>query len=152
MQIDIVVPCYNEEPVLAATARSLLDLLGSLSAAGKISGSSRVLFVDDGSTDGTWRLIRTFAAADKRVSGIKLSRNRGHQTALLAGLLESDADAAISIDADLQDDIRTIPGMIDQLRDGCEIVFGVRQERGSDRWFKRVTATAYYRLMRALGR
>lgn len=151
MRIDIVVPCYNEEQVLPGTARSLLDLLGSLTGAGKISGSSRVVFVDDGSADATWRLIRTLAAADPRIAGIKLSRNRGHQTALLAGLLESGADAAISIDADLQDDIRAIPGMLDQFRDGCEIVFGVRQQRGSDSLFKRMTAGAYYWLMRRLG-
>lgn len=151
MRLDIIVPCYNEEQVLPGTARSLLDLLGSLSAAGKISGSGRVLFVDDGSVDGTWGLIRTLAAADPRIAGIKLSRNRGHQTALLAGLLESDADAVVSIDADLQDDIRAIPGMLEQFRDGCEIVLGVRQERGSDSVFKRMTASAYYQLMRRLG-
>ena len=151
MRIDIVVPCYNEEQVLPGTARSLLDLLGSLTGAGTISAPSRVLFVDDGSTDGTWRLIRTLAAADPRVAGIKLSRNRGHQTALLAGLQACDADAAISIDADLQDDIGAIPGMLEQFRDGCDIVFGIRQERGSDSLFKRMSAGAYYRLMRRLG-
>jgi glycosyltransferase involved in cell wall biosynthesis len=151
MRINIVVPCYNEEQVLSATARRLLDLLGSLSTAGTISGSSRVLFVDDGSTDGTWRLIRSLAEGDERVAGIKLSRNRGHQTALLAGLLASDADATISIDADLQDDVSAIPAMLEQFRDGCEVVFGVRQERGSDAWFKRVSAAAFYRLMRGLG-
>ncbi len=151
MRIDIVVPCYNEEAALPESARRLLDLLSEMQAAGQVAPGSRVLFVDDGSGDGTWRLIRTLAAADDRVAGVRLSRNRGHQVALLAGLMESDADAAISIDADLQDDIRAMPAMLTHCREGCDIVYGVREERGSDTAFKRLTAGWYYGVMRRLG-
>jgi glycosyltransferase involved in cell wall biosynthesis len=151
MKLDIVVPCYNEEAVLPDSARRLLDLLGRLAAEGRIDAGSRVLFVDDGSRDDTWRLVRTLAAADARVAGIRLSRNRGHQVALLAGLMASGADAVISIDVDLQDDIAVVPQMLDKMRDGADIVYGVRRDRGSDTAFKRVTARLYYRMMRRLG-
>ncbi len=151
MRIDIVVPCYNEEAALPESARQLLQLLTAMQTSGHAAAGSRLLLVDDGSGDGTWRLICALAAADERVAGIRLSRNRGHQIALLAGLLESDADAAISIDADLQDDIQVMPAMIEHCRKGCDIVYGVREERGSDSAFKRLTAGAFYGLMRRLG-
>jgi glycosyltransferase involved in cell wall biosynthesis len=151
MRLDIVVPCYNEEAVLPDSARRLLEVLGAMAADGAIAADSRVLFVDDGSRDGTWRLIRTLAAADARVAGIRLSRNRGHQAALLAGMLDSDADAVITIDADLQDDIRAMPAMVGHGRAGCDVVYGVREGRGSDTAFKRLTAGFYYGLMRRLG-
>jgi glycosyltransferase involved in cell wall biosynthesis len=150
-RIDIVVPCFNEEEALPGSARRLLDLLESEVSAGHAGPSSRVIFIDDGSSDRTWEVIRALSVADPRVAGIRLTRNRGHQVALLAGLLESDADAAISIDADLQDDIRAIPEMLRHWHGGCEVVYGVRDNRDSDTPFKRVTARAYYWLLRALG-
>ncbi|MBM4195874.1 MAG: glycosyltransferase family 2 protein [Gammaproteobacteria bacterium] len=151
MRIDIVVPCYNEEAVLPDSARRLIDLLSSMTAAGQVAGGSRILFVDDGSCDDTWRLIRTLAAADPRVAGIRLSRNMGHQVALLAGLLESRADAAISIDADLQDNIGAMPTMVEHCRAGCDIVYGVRAKRDGDTVFKRLTAGLFYRAMNRIG-
>ena len=116
MRIDVIVPCFNEEPVLPETARRLSGMLGSLIEARTVAPESRLLFVDDGSTDGTWSLIRALADRDARIGGIKLSRNRGHQVALLAGLHASRADAAISIDADLQDDIGVVPEMLEHCR------------------------------------
>jgi glycosyltransferase involved in cell wall biosynthesis len=151
MRIDLVVPCYNEEQVLPQTAQRLLELLSAMAAQGLAADGSRILFVDDGSRDATWGLIGSLAARDARVAGIKLSRNRGHQVALLAGLLASDAEAVISIDADLQDDIDVVPRMVEHCRQGCDVVYGVRRSRDSDSLFKRATAGAYYRLMRALG-
>lgn len=151
MQLCIVVPCYNEEEVLEQTCASLLALLTTLTATGRISPASRVCFVDDGSTDRTWALIESLAGKHHRITGIKLSRNRGHQNALLAGLLTAEGDAIISVDADLQDDIDAIPKMIEQLTRGADIVFGVRSRRDNDSVFKRVTAQAFYRLMNWLG-
>ena len=151
MQLCIVVPCYNEEEVLEETCGRLLALLATLTATGQISPASRVCFVDDGSADRTWALIESLAGKDHRITGIKLSRNRGHQNALLAGLLTAEGDAIISVDADLQDDIDAIPRMIEQLTRGADIVFGVRSRRDNDSVFKRVTAHAFYRLMNWLG-
>jgi len=151
MKLDIVVPCYNETEVLQATCARLLELLTRLAADGSIAAGSRLLFVDDGSTDGTWALIRQLAEKDGRVAGIKLSRNRGHQIALLAGLMAATGDAVISIDADLQDDPEVIPAMLAHFRTGAEVVYAVRGRRTSDAFFKRTTAGLYYRLMRALG-
>lgn len=150
-RLDIVVPCYNEEEVLPETARRLVDLLERLIRADRIASASRILFVDDGSRDQTWPLIEKLSSADRRIGGIKLSRNRGHQNALLAGLFTADGDAVVSVDADLQDDIEVIADMIDAYLAGVDVVYGVRQDRSSDSFFKRNTARAFYRLMDVLG-
>lgn len=149
----LVVPCYNEQEVLPETSRRLRDKLETLEEAGRISPQSRILFVDDGSRDATWSLIETLAAGDDRFGGVKLSRNRGHQNALLAGLTvaKDRCDAAVSLDADLQDDIGAIDAMLDRFDEGCDIVYGVRSRRDTDTVFKRTTARSFYRLMRALG-
>jgi glycosyltransferase involved in cell wall biosynthesis len=149
--LSIVTPCYNEEEVLPETRRRLTGLLEELIADGKISSSSCIYFVDDGSRDRTWALIEEFAATDSRVAGIKLSRNRGHQNALLAGLFTAEGDAIVSIDADLQDDVGAIKEMVDRFRAGTEIVYGVRRKRDTDSPFKRITANVFYGMMRSLG-
>lgn len=151
VHLAIVVPCFNEEEVLPETSRRLLALLTSLGERQLVSASSSVNFVDDGSRDGTWALIESLAAADSRVRGIKLSRNAGHQVALLAGLLTVEGDAVVSIDADLQDDLSVLETMVARFIDGAEIVYGVRDSRQSDSAFKRNTAMAYYSLMQRLG-
>ena len=154
MVLAIVVPCYNEEEVLPETAEQLLGKLRLLTAAHFISEKSKILFVDDGSTDNTWSLIEKYHAEHPAVfGGIKLSKNRGHQNALLCGLLAvlSWADAAVSIDADLQDDINVIDAMVKKRLAGYEIVYGVRSDRMSDSRFKRITAQGFYRFMRVLG-
>ena len=148
--LDVVVPCYNEEEVLPETARQLGALLDALLAAGSIT-AGRVLFVDDGSRDATWALIEALNAADPRLGGVKLSRNRGHQNALMAGLATATADVVVSIDADLQDDPAIIAAMVDAYRGGAEIVLGVRSDRGSDSGFKRVTGQGFYRFLHAMG-
>lgn len=149
----LVVPCYNEEEVLPETARRLGDKLAALTAAGKISPDSRVLFVNDGSKDRTWELIRGFHARDPRFLGADLTRNRGHQNALLAGLMTAKdrCDMAISMDADLQDDVDAVDAMVDAYHQGCDIVYGVRSSRKKDTFFKRFTAEAFYRLMNRMG-
>lgn len=149
----IVVPCYNEQEVLPETSARLLEKLESLINAGKISGRSRILFVDDGSRDETWRMITELHEKDRRFSGLKLSRNRGHQNALLAGLMAARerADAAISMDADLQDDIGVIDQMLEKYAEGCQIVYGVRSSREADTFFKRSTAQGFYKFMKLLG-
>ena len=149
----IVVPCYNEEAVLPETARRLGEKLGELTASGKISDQSRVLFVNDGSGDATWSIIAGLHRADPRFSGVDLSRNRGHQNALLAGLMTARdrADMVISMDADLQDDIDAVDAMVDKYYEGCDIVYGVRSAREKDTFFKRFTAEGFYRLMAFLG-
>ncbi|MBR3503521.1 MAG: glycosyltransferase family 2 protein [Clostridia bacterium] len=149
----IVVPCYNEEEVLPITSGLFLGKLNELIGAGKISDDSRVLYVDDGSRDRTWEIIRSLAAQDRHFAGIQQSRNRGHQNAVLAGLMEAmeKCDAAISIDCDGQDDVNAMDGMIDAYHDGCEIVYGVRANRDSDSLFKRITAEGYYRLLSFMG-
>ena len=149
----MVVPCYNESEVLRETAAKLGDKIKTLAAAGKISEGSRVVFVDDGSRDGTWEIIERLSAEDTIFAGIKLSRNRGHQYALLAGLMtvRNASDMVISIDADLQDDVGAIDRMVEKYHNGCDIVYGVRQNRGKDSFFKRFTAEMYYKLLRSLG-
>lgn len=149
----IVVPCYNEQEVLPEASARLLEKLESLINAGKISGRSRILFVDDGSRDETWRMITELHEKDRRFSGLKLSRNRGHQNALLAGLMAARerADAAISMDADLQDDIGVIDRMLEKYAEGCQIVYGVRSSREADTFFKRSTAQGFYKFMKLLG-
>ena len=149
----LVVPCYNEEEVLPETARRLGDKLAALTAAGKISPDSRVLFVNDGSKDRTWELIRGLHARDPRFLGADLTRNRGHQNALLAGLMTAKdrCDMAISMDADLQDDVDAVDAMVDAYHQGCDIVYGVRSSRKKDTFFKRFTAEAFYRLMNRMG-
>lgn len=150
-QLAIVVPCYNEQEVLNETNSRLLALLDKMQAAGKVSADSSVCYVDDGSRDGTWPLIVALSNGDKRVKGIKLSRNRGHQNALLAGLMSVPGDAIVSIDADLQDDVQVIEKMVDEYASGAEVVYGVRDSRATDTAFKRNTALAYYGLMRKFG-
>jgi len=150
-RLSIVVPCYNEEEVLPETNRRLMSLLSRLVELALISAESVVHYVDDGSRDRTWALIEALASADSRVHGIKLSRNRGHQFALLAGLLSVEGDAVVSIDADLQDDITAIEEMVGEYRNGAEVVYGVRKSRQVDSTFKRRTALLYYALMQRLG-
>lgn len=149
----IVVPCYNEEEALAKTSQTLLSKLTDLVSAGRIAPESRVLFVDDGSKDGTWRFITALRDVTPYAAGLKLSRNRGHQNALLAGLLtaKDSADMTISIDADLQDDISVIDGFVDKYYEGFDVVYGVRSDRKKDSAFKRATARGYYRLLRRMG-
>ena len=149
----IVVPCYNEEQVLPITARGFRDELASLAARGKVSPDSRVLFVDDGSRDGTWGIIERLSREDPAFCGISLSRNRGHQNALLAGLMEARGrcDASISIDCDGQDDVSAMEDMVDAFADGCEVVYGVRSSRETDTPFKRASAQGFYRLMGWMG-
>ena len=152
-RLYIVVPCYNEEEVLPETARRLRGKMSALMEAGKIAPDSHVLFVNDGSRDRTWAIIRELHQADPLFSGLDLSRNRGHQNALLAGLMtvRDRCDMAISMDADLQDDIGAVDEMVDKYLDGCDIVYGVRSSRETDTFFKRFTAESFYRLMNLLG-
>lgn len=151
MKLGIVIPCYNEEQVIPETTRRMVDLLERLVASGKIADDSKIVFVDDGSSDNSWNLIEKCALGNCYVGGIKLSRNRGHQNALIAGLISVDADAIVSIDADLQDDINAIEQMVDEFLGGAEIVYGVRRRRETDTMFKRLTASGFYKLMTALG-
>ena len=149
----IVIPCYNEQEVLPITAPLFLQKINDLAAAGKISPDSRVLFVNDGSKDNTWQIIRDLAAGDPHYLGICQSRNRGHQNAVLAGLMEAKGrcDITISIDCDGQDDINAMDDMVDAYHDGCEVVYGVRSKRDTDTFFKRFTAESFYRLMNWMG-
>lgn len=149
----IVVPCYNEEQVLPETSKRLLEKMKSLIRDRQISDESRVLFVNDGSKDSTWEIIQSLHDADRLFMGVDLSRNRGHQNALLAGLSVAmeRCDAAISMDADLQDDINAIDKMLEKFRSGCDVVYGVRSSRKKDTFFKRFTAEAFYRLMNWMG-
>lgn len=149
----IVVPCYNEEEVIHETAKRLDEKIASLVSAGKISDESRVMFVDDGSKDKTWQIIEELNESNKVFRGAKLSRNRGHQNALLGGLMTAKeyADVVISMDADLQDDINAVDGMIDKYYEGCEVVYGVRSSRKKDTFFKKFTAEGYYKLMALFG-
>ena len=149
----IVIPCYNEQEVLPITAPIFLQKLADLTAAGKISPESRVLFVNDGSKDRTWEIIYDLAARDPHYAGICQSRNRGHQNAVLAGLMEakSRCDITISIDCDGQDDINAMDEMVQKYLDGAEVVYGVRSRRDTDTFFKRFTAEGFYHLMNALG-
>lgn len=149
----MVIPCYNEQEVLPETARRLKAKLEDLIQKGRIAPNSRILFVDDGSRDRTWSMIAELHRQDKLFSGVKLSRNRGHQNALLCGLMTAKelCDVTISMDADLQDDIDVIDGFLDEREKGCDIVYGVRSDRESDTFFKRATAQGFYKAMKALG-
>jgi polyisoprenyl-phosphate glycosyltransferase len=150
--LAVVVPCFNEEEVFPETVRRLSLLLARLVAAGEIDAASRSWFVDDGSRDATWSLIRQASqVAGSTVCGIRLSRNRGHQIALLAGLMTAKGDVLISVDADLQDDLEAIPKMLRAHAQGNDIVYGVRSSRTTDSFFKRFTAESYYRLLDRLG-
>ena len=149
----IVIPCYNEEQVLPVTAPMFLKKITDLAAAGKISENSRVLFVDDGSKDSTWEIISNLAKADTHYLGIRQSRNRGHQNAVLAGLMEAKdrCDITISIDCDGQDDLDAMDAMVEEYLNGCDIVYGVRSKRTTDTFFKRFTAESYYKLLKSMG-
>ena len=152
-KLYIVVPCYNEEEMLPITAPKLAEKLSSLAEKNIISPESRVLFVDDGSRDKTWQLICELHEKDERFCGAKLSRNRGHQNALLAGLMTamSRCDCAISMDADLQDDIDAVDGMLAKFHEGCDVVYGVRSARDTDTAFKKGTAQGFYKLINMMG-
>lgn len=152
-RLFIVVPCFNEEQVLQVTAPKFLSKLEELIGRGAISEDSRVLFVDDGSQDATWQIITDLNDSDPRYQGIRQSRNRGHQNAVLAGLMEakSQADITISIDCDGQDDIDAMDLMVDKHTEGYDIVYGVRSSRDTDTFFKRFTAESFYKLLNALG-
>lgn len=149
----IVVPCYNEEEVLPETSKRLKEKMTTLISAGKVSEKSRILFVNDGSKDRTWELISQLHQSDPIFSGVDLTRNRGHQNALLAGLMTAKdrCDMAISMDADLQDDVDAADAMVDKYLAGADIVYGVRSSRKTDTFFKRTTAEAFYRMMDLLG-
>ena len=149
----IIVPCYNEEAVLPITAPMFLAKINELAAAGKISPESRVMFVNDGSRDRTWEIISELARDDEHYIGISQSRNRGHQNAVLAGLMEAreHCDITISIDCDGQDDINAMDAMVDAYLDGCEVVYGVRSSRETDTFFKRFTAQSFYKFLSAMG-
>ncbi|MBQ7123564.1 MAG: glycosyltransferase family 2 protein [Oscillospiraceae bacterium] len=153
MILYTVIPCYNEEKVLPETIRVMTEKYESLMEKELISTESKVLFVDDGSHDDTWDIINDIHEKNKIFCGIKLSRNRGHQNALLAGLMEAKehCDAAISVDADLQDDIDAMDEMIEKYNDGCDIVYGVRNKRSTDKFIKRFTAESYYKVMEFFG-
>lgn len=149
----IVVPCYNEEEMLHITSEKLEEKLRTLKNAGRISDDSRVVYVDDGSKDNTWNIIEEMHHNNKVFNGVKLSRNEGHQNALLAGLdyARNHADMIVSMDADLQDDIDAVDAMIDKYHEGAEIVYGVRNDRSTDSTFKRGTAQLFYKMMKIMG-
>lgn len=149
----VVIPCYNEEEVLEETTKRLKEKLNKLIKDKKISNKSKVMYVNDGSKDNTWELIKKINEKEKLFTGITLSRNRGHQNALLAGLMTAKtyADVVISMDADLQDDINAIDEMIDKYNNGCDIVYGVRSSRKKDTWFKKTTAQGFYKFMKFMG-
>lgn len=151
--VYLVVPCYNEEEVLEETTKRLKEKFMKLIKSKKISDKSKVMYVNDGSKDSTWSLIKKISQDEKYFTGISLSRNRGHQNALLAGLMTAKeyADVVISMDADLQDDINAIDEMLEKYQDGCDIVYGVRSARKKDTFFKRFTAEGFYKFMKALG-
>ena len=149
----LVIPCYNEEQVLPLTSGKFKGKLEELIEAGKISDKSRVMFVNDGSKDSTWEILASLCAEDEKYCAISLAHNRGHQNALIAGLMEAKkfADITISLDCDGQDDINAITQMVDEYAKGSEIVFGVRNDRSTDTWFKRTTAQSYYKFLRGMG-
>lgn len=149
----LVIPCYNEEEVLPETARQLLAKMNSMFERGMISRESRILFVNDGSKDRTWEIIEELHASNSIYSGVKLSRNKGHQNALLAGLMtaKEKADMMISLDADLQDDVDVIDQMVEKYYAGNDIVYGVRSARKTDTFFKKFTAESFYKLLRSMG-
>lgn len=149
----LVIPCYNEEQVLPLTSGKFKGKIEELIEAGKISDKSRVMFVNDGSRDKTWEILSSLCEADEKYCAISLAHNRGHQNALIAGLMEAKkfADITISLDCDGQDDIDAITQMVDEYAKGSEIVFGVRNDRSTDTWFKRTTAQSYYKFLRGMG-
>lgn len=149
----IVVPCYNEQEVLTETTRVLLDKLARMEKDGLCSENSRIVYVDDGSRDNTWPLITRLQEDNPAVRGLKLSRNRGHQNALLAGLMtvKEECDCAVSMDADLQDDVEVLSEFVRKFREGCDVVYGVRNSRETDTAFKRSTAQGFYKVMHLLG-
>ena len=153
MKLVIVIPCYNVEEVLPTSSQEIGNLLKELVSKGKVSKESKILFVDDGSADRTWEIIESLRAQESFFTGLKFSRNFGHQAAVLAGLTvaSKDADAIISIDADLQDDLLAIEKMVDAYLEGYEVVYGVRNKRDTDSWFKRTTAVGFYKVMNLLG-
>lgn len=152
-RLFLVVPCYNEKEVLPRTAEVLLEKMTALMSAGKISPESAVCFVDDGSKDTTWEIISDLHTRNPIFKGIKLSRNRGHQNALLCGLMtvKDECDMAISLDADLQDDVDAIDEMVEKYSAGCDIVYGVRSTRKTDTFFKKTTAQGYYKVLKMMG-
>ncbi|MBD5454993.1 MAG: glycosyltransferase family 2 protein [Lachnospiraceae bacterium] len=152
-KLYLVIPCYNEEEVLPETSRRLKEKVASLIERGKIDGGSRIVFVNDGSKDRTWEVIKALHEEDDVFSGVNLSRNRGHQNALLAGLMtvKDYADLTISMDADLQDDIDAVDEMIEKYLSGIDIVYGVRSSRAKDTFFKRATAEGFYKVMNLMG-
>ena len=152
-KLYIVIPCYNEEAVLPITSKLFLEQLERMIASGKITDDSRIMLVDDGSRDSTWQIISDLAKANEKFVGIRQSRNRGHQNAVLAGLMEAKelADITISIDCDGQDDISVMDKMVDEYHNGCEVVYGVRNNRDSDTFFKRFTAQSFYKLLDKMG-
>lgn len=152
-KLYMVIPCYNEQEVLPETSKRLKEKLSTLIKAGKIDPESRIIFVNDGSKDKTWEIIRRLHEEDPVFGGVNLSRNRGHQNALLAGLMtvKDHADMAISMDADLQDDINAIDEMVEKYLNGTDIVYGVRSSRAKDTFFKKVTAEGFYKLMNTMG-
>lgn len=149
----IVVPCYNEEEVLPVTGKLFAEKITQLIEKGKISEKSKTLFVNDGSKDRTWQIICDLSCREKCIEGIALSRNRGHQNAVLAGLMEvkDKCDISITIDCDGQDDINAMDAMIDEYSNGCDVVYGVRSKRDTDTFFKRATAEGYYKVLRWFG-
>lgn len=149
----VVIPCYNEEEVLKETSRQLHEKFKNLISQKKITAKSKIMYVNDGSRDKTWELIEQISKEDILFTGISLSRNRGHQNALLAGLMTAKeyADVVISMDADLQDDINAIDKMLEKYEEGCDIVYGVRNKREKDSWFKRTTAEGFYKFMKFMG-
>lgn len=149
--VSLVLPCYNEEEVLHETTTRLVVLLDEAIAQGQFAPGSAIFYVDDGSRDQTWEIICDYSQTNSLVSGIKLTRNRGHQNALLCGLMTAPGEVLISLDADLQDDLDAIPRMVQAYREGNEIVFGVRKKRTKDSFFKRFTAESYYKLLAFLG-
>lgn len=149
----IVVPCYNEEAVLPETSKRMLELMEKMNNDGLINSKSKIIFVDDGSKDKTWEIIDRLTHEHEQIGGVKLACNAGHQNALFGGMMtvKDDCDCIISIDADLQDDIYVIPDMVKKFNEGCDVVYGVRNKRDTDTFFKRSTALGFYKLMQAMG-
>lgn len=152
-KLFVVLPCYNEEEVLGETSKRLLELYGKMISEGTVSPDSKIVFVDDGSRDRTWEIISGLCEQNDTYRGVKLAHNAGHQNALLGGLMtvKDECDCAVSIDADLQDDINVIPEMVKKFDNGCDVVYGVRSERKTDSFFKRTTAQGFYKFMAIMG-
>lgn len=149
--LAVVIPCYNEEEMLPKTLATMLSLREGMISRGKISADSKIYLVDDGSKDRTWEILAREAAANSALVAVKLSRNKGHQNALYAGLCATTEDITVSIDADLQDDPKNIEAMVDEYLKGNDVVYGVRSARNTDTFFKRFTAEGYYHLMKKMG-